>query len=826
MSEHDEFDDAAIAVVGMACRFPGARDVDEYWSNLVNGVDSVTRYAEQPVAGGRDSYIPARGLLADPEWFDAGYFGLSLREARLISPQHRVFLECAAEALEDAGCDAPRYPGLIGVYGGGSETGYGHVVRSRRDGLSGVTDWEILLGSAQDFMLSRVAYKLGLTGPAINVQAACATALVAVHTAVQALLSGDCDLALAGAASVHYPEKQTPYSEGGIIAKDGTCRAFDHRGSGTVGGDGAGIVVLKRLSDALADNDTVHAVVRGTAVNNDGSHRAGFTAPGVDGQAAVIRAAHQVSQVDAGSIGYVEAHGTATPLGDPIEIEALTKAFRKDTDRTGYCRIGSVKTNIGHTDAAAGIAGFIKAALALKHRVLPPSLHFEKPNPHIDFDSSPFRVVAQRQDWDSEGPRRAGVSSFGIGGTNAHVVLEEAPQPDSAPAGGEFHLLPISARTPTALDAITSRLAEHLRATPELPIADVAWTLQTGRQELPWRRCALVRDREDALAVLSDASRLPSSSGPVSASPVIFAFTGRIPELGDLAHLHREEPEFRRTFDEIAAAANGDALTERTPPGALIALADGVGRARVLAARGVVPTAVTAYGTGALAAAVVSGALKLTDAISLAERHGDFEAALAEPSTEVLQAPDTEPISAEEAQDPATWAAFARREAPDGWASDRCVVEIGPGEHFPESALARTWIAGGRVRWKPDGVRRRVPLPTYPFERERHIVEAPRSVENPQPVEADPPPEAPPEPLEDVVTTVTRVFGETLGVPGYEADQDFFELGGDSLIAADLLARLREIYRVELDPLVIFDASTPALLARLLDQPASRQESS
>ncbi|GAA4920828.1 beta-ketoacyl synthase N-terminal-like domain-containing protein [Streptomonospora salina] len=839
-------DDNAIAVIGMACRLPGARNLEEYWANLVGGVDSVTRFPEQTTEG-QDRYIPARGLLADPEWFDAEYFGLSPREARLISPQHRVFLECATEALDHAGCDPYRYEGSVGVYGGGSQTGYGEVLRAQRHQLSGVTEWEILLGSGQDFMVSRTAYKLGMTGPAVNVQSACATSLVAVHTAAQALLAGDCDVALAGAASVHYPEKHSPYTAGGIIAQDGICRAFDALANGTVGGDGAGVVVLKRLSDALVDGDAVHAVVLGTAVNNDGSVRAGFTAPSVDGQAEVVRAAHRVSRIASHTVGYVEAHGTGTPLGDPIEIEALTRAFLDSTDNSGFCSIGSVKTNIGHTDVAAGIAGFIKSVLSLKHGIIPPSLHFDTPNPHIDFESGPFRVVTSELEWKTDGtPRRAGVSSFGIGGTNAHVVLEEAARPEPADASRTVHLLPLSARTPAALDSLTRDLTEHLRGCPEESLADIAWSLQTGRREMPWRRYALVRSGEVHLTVLDRAGgdRLVSSPGAVGPTPVTFAFSGRTPGKQTVARLLSNEPAFRGAFDEVAdattstlrsAVRTGSTETTDARVTALVTLANNVGEARVLAERGLEPASVTGYGVGALAAGVVAGTLRLADACALTEHLDDASrleeklglTLLSPPTVDIVQGPDGRTMSAAEVRCACSWTALLGSEPPKHLLgeSDSRIVGIGEphDEDFPESTLGELWLGGAHIRWTPDGARNKVPLPLYPFERQRYIVEAETTAE-PEPDQPRTDTQAHPD--EDTLTTVTRVYGETLGMPGFAAEHDFFDHGGDSLISIDLLERLREIYRVELDSLAIFDAPTPAAMTRLIGDRIGEKEPS
>lgn len=407
--ETQEEADGFIAVVGMAGRFPGAADVDEFWANLAAGIDSVTRDAPQVIPGGAPdggdlTYLPSRGRLDGAEWFDADYFGYSAKEAFLIDPQHRVFLECAAAALEDAGADPDRFPGAIGVYGGCTETRYAEALSARLAQLPAVTEDDIVLGTAPDFLVSRTAERLGLRGPAVAVQSACATALVAVHTAGRGLLAGDCDMALAGGVAVHVPPKKITWTgPDGTLAPDGVCRAFDAQGEGTVAGNGVGVVVLKRLADALADGDHIRAVVRGSAVTNDGSGRIGFTAPSVAGQAAAVREAQLTAGTDARTITYVEAHGTATPLGDPIEVTALTQAFRGDTDEQGFCAIGSVKTNIGHADAAAGAAGLVKTVLALGHRQIPPSLHFTEPNPQIDFESSPFRVATELTDWEPDG---------------------------------------------------------------------------------------------------------------------------------------------------------------------------------------------------------------------------------------------------------------------------------------------------------------------------------------------------------------------------------------------------------------------------------------
>ncbi|WP_431111396.1 SDR family NAD(P)-dependent oxidoreductase [Variovorax paradoxus] len=555
-----------IAIVGMAGRFPGADDVDAFWRNVQGGVESVYRFTDDEL---RARGVP-QSLLDDPEYvkagvrfegfdqFDAGFFGYTPREAETLDPQQRIFLECAWASLEHAGCDTARWPGKVGVYAGEGANLY--LIRNLLPSFglgaeSGIADLLGLMnGNSGGSLCTRVAYKLDLRGPAVTVQTACSTSLVAVHTACQALLGHDCDMALAGGVWLNLlQEGGYRYQSGAILSPDGHCRAFDAKAAGTLIGSGAGVVVLKRLDDALRDGDTVHAVIKGSAANNDGAAKVGFTAPSVDGQAEVIRAAQLIAGVAADTIGYVEAHGTGTTLGDPIELAALTQAFRADTERRGFCAIGSVKTNIGHLDAAAGVAGLIKATMALKHRVLPPSLNFEQPNPQIDFAASPFYVNTEARAW-AEGrvPRRAGVSSFGIGGTNVHVVLEEAPAAvanaatATAPA---WQVLPLSAKSEAALAQGRTQLAEHLQAQPALPLHDVAHTLQTGRRAFAWRSAAVASDTEMAAQMLSSPGAALRKA-PASAPEVVFLFPGSGSQhvfMG--AALHRESVVFREALD-------------------------------------------------------------------------------------------------------------------------------------------------------------------------------------------------------------------------------------------------------------------------------------
>lgn len=499
----------------MAAHLPGAATVEQYWRNLRDGIESIRRLSEEElIAHGetpdrmRDrNYVPAAAMLDGTEMFDGEFFGFGPKESAILDPQHRHFLEVAWEALESAGHPPERFAGPIGVYAGcGMGTYYWVNICSNPDLVEGTGTFLLRhTGNDKDFLSTRVSHIFDLKGPSINLQTACSTSLVATHFACQALLSGECDMALAGGVTIELPRgRGYVFKDGEILSPDGHCHAFDHRAQGTVFGSGAGVVVLRRLADAIADGDHIWAVIKGTAVNNDGAAKAGYLAPSVDGQARAIAEAHAIAQVPAETIGYVECHGTGTYLGDPIEIAALTAAFRETTDARGFCRVGSVKTNIGHLDTAAGVASLIKAALALKHRQIPPSLGFEAPNPSIDFETSPFAVNSRLIDWTSDkGPLRAGVNSLGVGGTNAHAVLEEAPAPPpSDPSDWPFQILTLSARNRAALDANAAALAAHLRAHPELSLADVAFTLKDGRRAFPRRRVLVAETREEAIHLL------------------------------------------------------------------------------------------------------------------------------------------------------------------------------------------------------------------------------------------------------------------------------------------------------------------------------------
>ncbi len=512
MSESVVIGENDIAIVGMAAHLPGAASIGDYWENLRGGIESIRQLSEAELLAAGESparmrapnYVRAAAPLDGFERFDAEFFGLSPKEAAIMDPQHRQFLETAWEAMENAGHTPEGFDGPIGVYAGCGMGSYFYFNVCSNPDLVQSTGMFLLrhTGNDKDFLSTRVSHIFDLKGPSLSVQTACSTSLVAVHLASQALLNGECDMALAGGVTIEIPQARGYlYAEGEVLSPDGHCHAFDHRAQGTVFGSGAGCVVLRRLGDAIADGDHVWAVIKGSAINNDGSDKAGYLAPSVDGQARAIAEAHAVAGVNADTIGYVECHGTGTYLGDPIEVAALTQAFRETTDKSGFCRIGSVKTNIGHLDTAAGVASLIKTSLALHHRQMPPSLGYEKPNPAIDFDTSPFRVNDRLSDFPalSGAPRRAAVNSLGVGGTNAHAVVEEAPaRLPSQESDWPFQPIVLSARSKAALDDAGRNLAAHLRTHPEQPLADIAWTLKEGRRAFDRRRVLVAATHAEA----------------------------------------------------------------------------------------------------------------------------------------------------------------------------------------------------------------------------------------------------------------------------------------------------------------------------------------
>ncbi|MFE3447822.1 SDR family NAD(P)-dependent oxidoreductase [Nonomuraea sp. NPDC059194] len=634
-----------IAIIGLSCRVPGAGDARQFWRNLADGVESLTTYTmdEQRALGVSESaladpaFVPAAMVMDDHQGFDAAFFGMSIREAEVRDPQHRLFLELSHTALEDAGYDPFRYPGEIGVYAGSGSDFYQWInIRSNAQAHANAGWLAVMVGNHVDYCATLASYKLDLRGPSYTVHTACSTALVALHIACEALRNGECDMALAGAAMLDLPQGQGyVYDQDGIVSPDGHCRPFDANAGGTIWGSGGGVIVLKRLSEAIADRDNIRAVVLGNAINNDGAGKVGFSAPSMDGQAAVIAQALGVGGVDPRTVTYVEAHGTGTALGDPIEVAALSSVFSMDTDDTQWCGIGSVKSNIGHLGQSAGVASVIKAVLSLENGLIPPTLHYGSPNPKIDFPKSPFYVVSSPVKWERDGvPRRAGVSSFGIGGTNAHAVLEEAPPRPALPRERPAHLLKLSARTDAALAAARERLAAHLTEHPDAELADVAFTLRVGRRELKSRAVVVASSVEDAVAALSDPKRIVSGSKPKRAPQVAFLFSGQGSQYaGMAAELYENEPVFREAVDECSAIldlrdeifATGEEADERlrqtslTQP-ALFTVEYAL--ARLWLSLGVEPAAMIGHSIGEYVAATVAGVFTPQDALRLVEARG------------------------------------------------------------------------------------------------------------------------------------------------------------------------------------------------------------
>ncbi|WP_368929689.1 HAD-IIIC family phosphatase [Bacillus pumilus] len=663
---------AEIAVIGLAGRFPGAKNVDEYWENLKKGKETISFFTEEELRReGTDEallknprFVKAKGMLDDVDLFDADFFDYTPKEAAMMDPQFRLFHECVWTALEDAGYDPFEYKGQIGLYtGAGINTEW--VMRALQGAAQGEDSktLEAAVLNMRDYLATMISYKLNLKGPSMVVQTACSTSMVSIHLAVQALLSGDCHMAVAGGVSTRLPQKSGYlYQEGMIHSSDGHCRVFDNKADGTVFGDGAGAVILKNLEDAIEDGDHIYAVIKGSSINNDGNRKVGYTAPSTKGQVSAIKTALRMAEVEPETISYIEAHGTGTTLGDPIEIEALKQAF--DTNKKGFCRIGSVKSNVGHLNDASGVAGFIKTVLSLKHQVIPPTIHFETPNEKIEFADSPFVVNTDLTPWSTqESPRRAGVSSFGIGGTNAHVILEEAPNTRVAADNPEENeLLLLSAKTPAALEKMTDRLADYLlQHQQQVRLSDIAHTLQTGRHHFPHKRVILGSNTADMLQALNQRSKdvVKTASSQTSSRPVVFLFPGQGSQYVAMGRqLYDKYPVFKEALDQclnqfkqhvsvdpfsilFSTETSDDRQlinqTEYTQP---ILFSVEYALAKLLIHFGVKPQALIGHSIGEYTAAAVSGLLSVEDAVDLVAYRGQLISQL--PKGSMLSVPLSE----------------------------------------------------------------------------------------------------------------------------------------------------------------------------------------
>lgn len=823
-AEHDVSND--IAIISMVCRFPGVESVEQYWELLARGVDALQL---EPTASDDPGVEPLSRLsgsspirvntaLENTARFDASFFKVTAKEAEIMDPQHRLFLESAWEAVEKAGYNALEYDGLMGLFAGVSSSTYliNHLLGAR-DKEEAVSDLQLMIGNDKDHMTSQVAYRLNIRGPVVAVQTSCSTSLVATHLACESLLSGQCDMALAGGVTIKYP--QVPgyvHQQGGLTSSDGLLKAFDTEATGTVYSNGLGIVVLKRLEDALRDRDTIHAVIKGSAINSDGANRIGYAAPGVDGQAAVISEALNIAQIPPQAISYIEAHGSGTPLGDDIELEALSRAFAS-VQKTQFCAIGSAKTNVGHVEMASGMAGLIKTVLALKHRQIPASLHFETPNPRLEEPGCPFYVNNMLSDWDAgDYGRIAGVSSFGLGGINAHIVLAEAPQPQMLVEENDkadCELLVISAKTRQALSRMCTNLDRYLEDYPGANLKDLAYTLKTGRAVFDYRAAIVFRDKENLQQQLRTMNLDHAAKrGPASKEKVSFHFSS-MPGLSmkAAADLYGHSPKFRQIigdlslvirekypFDLKAAIQSGHAvntpLTEKlTSWGIQTALA------RLFIEWGIEPSGMSGEGVGYWAAQSLSGRNSIPRVLEQLIQSGEHD------EDQPLQ---ISPSSIE----PGFVLEFGCPET-NGSGKLADLSEDGPG--WVHTQLAILWVAGICPDWRSyyaHEPRSKLQLPTYPFERETYWIgplsSSKDSTKSTGLSQQD---------VKDYREYIKNVWESSLGVEITHLGETFFELGGHSLLATQILFMLNKTLGTEITMQQFFDHPTVEELAVLVE---------
>jgi len=655
VTDNEEFEEIEpIAIIGASCRFPGADSLDEFWANLCNGNESVSFFTEDELAEEKVSpdiykssdYVNAACVIDDIEMFDPVFFGYTEEEAELIDPQQRLFLQCAYEAIEDAGYSVQNYDGITGVFGGTRTSSYAKLLNSILIRVGSLKSFEVILGNTVDQACLRVSYGLNLKGPSIGVQTVCSSSIVAVHLACESLQNGECDLALAGASAINIPQKQGYlYDEGMVLSPDGHCRAFDIKAQGSVPGNGIGVVVLKRFSEAVEDKDHIYAVVKGTAVNNDGASKIGYRAPSIEGQASVINNAVQLAGIDPGTISYIEANGTGTFHGDSVEIEALSRVFQANSDRKSFCGIGAVKTNIGHLTHAAGIAGLIKTILSLKYKKLPPSLNCETLNPQLN--NSPFYVVRELSEWKTDYiPRRAGVNAFAIGGSNAHVVLEEAPQFEEPvkKVKGVFHILAISAKTEKALGKLVKKYDFFLKSHPEEEFQDICFTANVGRDHFPCRLALVADSMGDLSRQISDLVKEPKQltdkkhfSGNNKVLKTAFLFFDHTTEfMTNYRFFYDTQPQFREGIDlcldilkknhglSLFQFVLGDSISVNDTYSATAGFVVEYAFAAMWKSWGIEPSVVTGYGSGFCAAACVAEVIRLEDGLKLVVSKDDY----------------------------------------------------------------------------------------------------------------------------------------------------------------------------------------------------------
>lgn len=887
----------SIAIIGIAGRFPGAENIQQFWDNLCKGVESISTFSLEELTSAGISknlasspgYVKARGVLEGIEYFDADFFGLTPREAQVIDPQHRLFLECSWEALENAGYCHSNYSGSIGVYGGCGMSSYFlnniYPNQALKDSLG---DYLLHIGNEKDFMTTRVSYKLNLKGPSLIIQTACSTSLVAICVACNHLLSYQCDMALAGGVSVSIPQVQGyRYLEGMIFSPDGHCKPFDAAAQGTVPGNGAGIVVLKRLQDAITDRDHIYAVIKGYGLNNDGMEKVGFSAPSVSGQAEAITSALAMAEVDPETIAYVEAHGTGTLLGDPIEIKALTQSFQTFTQKKEYCAIGSVKSNVGHLIEAAGVAGLIKTALSLHHRLLPPTLHFNIPNPHIDFPNGPFYINTTLKEWNSGlQAQHACVSSFGVGGTNAHVILGGKPRQTLSISLRRHQLLLLSAKTPKALKMMSERLGQHLQQNPSVLLADVAYTLQVGRKTFEERQVLICNNPKDASASLLSGKVMRSK---VSSQPVVtFILANSGSQYVNMGRgLYQEELYYREVIDSCAILLKKDLGVDLRcvlyPSSEDVAIAEQqlnepmIGQCALFVTEyalaklwqewGIHPQKIICHGIGEYVAGCLASVFTVEEALKLTVMRGRLmqkpencaasliefsnvlkETKLMPPKVPYVSSLTGSPIRSEEATSPDYWIRQLQSSAEHPIEvqkikneQNQVFIQIGARETsnwsevvFPSlpsknqseddfevilSALGKVWLAGANINWDnfcKSEQRLRVPLPTYPFEKKLFWIDPPSDAR--ASYKSDAAESVGINSVGEIETSLLKIWQDLLGTESISIDDDFFKVGGDSLLAIQTVCRIQEKFKLSLQPQVLIEYPTVSRLAKVISE--------
>ncbi len=872
-----------IAIIGMNVRLPGVKDLSDFWNAILSGKELIASSDENtPELGNQKSdrsEIRVNTQLAGIELFDEKFFGFTKREAELMDPQHRLFMESVWESLEISGYNSQTYEGVIGLYAGTNASTYLiNNLLPNQDLLQNINEIQIMIGNDKDHLTSQIAYRLDLKGPCITVQTACSTSLVAVHLACESLLNGECDLALAGGVTIKIPQLGSyRYNTGGLVSLDGHCRTFDTRATGTVYSNGIGVVVLKRLNDALQDGDHIHAVIKGSAVNSDGSDRVGYTAPGVNGQISVITEALEVARIDPVTIGYVESHGTGTPLGDVIEFKALAEVYSSYTDNKGFCALSSIKPNIGHTEMAAGVIGLIKAALSVEHALIPPEINFEEPNPNIDWYHSPFYINTLLAKWENtEFPRRAGVSAFGLGGTNAHVVIEEAPQIYTPDPDRQWDSLLISARTESALKNYREKLANYLNEHRHISLSDVAYTLKMGRRVFK-HKCAIpFKNRTqcvEGLLNLNDAEFY--RQGNELDLPTIFVFNDRLlMEENFIRDMYQQSSIFKYNMDQCCQlirvndqsvldwiwSNNYEDLEDERRQKLLLTVQYVM--AQVWMDSGVIPSGVYGIGVGHLAAAAISNTLSLDSCFQIlsgVQLGRNVQLTIVEERSRIpfYSAAEHGELTDEMI---VNWSFWKDRLTDDhriselaGSISEKMLLldvvtlrdfqqQRDQGNHkivkyqqtegakaYITDRLNACWLSGGSIDWKrhySEEQRLRVSLPTYPFDRERHWIESPRKPNtdsnnilskeflNQFSREGLSSEYLPPS--NEIEKKITAIWEVQLGISPIGMNDNFFELGGYSLLGTSLVTRINSTFSLDLYLRDLFENPTVSQLAECI----------